>query len=112
VQRLNNMLLFHVWKSNHSFLKINYSRFQNQWVFGLCPLSSILKTQYNILETGSASVLRWGEGHTYSVGGPLERANFDCWTSPEEGNSSIFQNIWNMVQYNKLQWTHTYRWFP
>jgi hypothetical protein len=41
---------------------------QNYWVFGLCPVSHILKTrEHNISETGSVSILMWG-GHTYSVG--------------------------------------------
>jgi hypothetical protein len=32
---------------------------KNYWVFGLCPLSSILKTRkHNVSETGSVSVLR------------------------------------------------------
>jgi hypothetical protein len=32
---------------------------QNYWVFGLCPLSGILKTkEHKVSETGSVSVLR------------------------------------------------------
>jgi hypothetical protein len=33
---------------------------QDYWVFGLCPLSEILKNtkEHNILETGSVSLLR------------------------------------------------------
>jgi hypothetical protein len=39
---------------------------RNYWVFGLCPLPSILETRkHRILETGFVSVLRWGK--TYSV---------------------------------------------
>jgi hypothetical protein len=46
------------------------SHSQNYWVSGLCQSSGILKTrEYNILETGSVSILRSGGRHlTYSVG--------------------------------------------
>jgi hypothetical protein len=41
---------------------------QNYGVLGLCPLSGILrvKTREHVSETGSVSVLRWGD--IYSVG--------------------------------------------
>jgi hypothetical protein len=40
---------------------------RNYWVFALCPSSVILRTrEYNVSETESVSVLRWGG--TYSVG--------------------------------------------
>jgi hypothetical protein len=42
---------------------------QNYWVSGLCPSSGILNTRkHNVSKTGSISVLRKGEGDTYSVG--------------------------------------------
>jgi hypothetical protein len=42
---------------------------QNYWVSGLCPSTGILNTRkHNVTETASVSVLRWREGHTYSVG--------------------------------------------
>jgi hypothetical protein len=35
----------------------NYINTQNNWVFGLCPSSEILKTrEHNVLETGSVPV--------------------------------------------------------
>jgi hypothetical protein len=46
--------------------------FWNYWVFGLCPLSIILKNknkrEHNVLETGSVSIFRRRGGDTYSVG--------------------------------------------
>jgi hypothetical protein len=52
---------------------------QNYWVFGLCPLPSILETRKNsILETGSVSILRWGK--TPTLLSPLEGANLNHWT--------------------------------
>jgi hypothetical protein len=42
---------------------------QNYWVSGLCPPSGILNTRKrDVSQTGSVSVLRGGEGDTYSVG--------------------------------------------
>jgi hypothetical protein len=42
---------------------------QNYWVFGLCPSSYFLKIrEHNVSENEGVSVLRWGEGDTYSVG--------------------------------------------
>jgi hypothetical protein len=53
---------------------------QNYWVFGLCPLSGILKTRKNnISET--LSVLSSDEGETPTVLDPLERANLNHWTT-------------------------------
>jgi hypothetical protein len=53
---------------------------QNYWVFGLCPLSAVLKTrEHNISETGSISLLRLS-GETPTLLGPLERANLHHWT--------------------------------
>jgi hypothetical protein len=47
---------------------------QNDWVFGLCPLSSILATRkHNVSETPSVYVLRCGGWETPTVLGPLER---------------------------------------
>jgi isochorismate hydrolase len=47
---------------------------QNYWVSGLCPSSGILNIiKHNILETGSVSVLRCGQGDTYSAG-PLRKS--------------------------------------
>jgi hypothetical protein len=44
---------------------------QNYWVSGLRPSSGIVNTgKHNVSETGSASVLRRGEGDIYSVGHP------------------------------------------
>jgi hypothetical protein len=57
----------------------DYTR--NYWVFGLCSLSGILKTrEHNVSETGSVSVLRRG-GKTHTHLRPLERANFNHWTT-------------------------------
>jgi hypothetical protein len=57
-----------------SFLELT-RKAQSYWVLGLCPSSSILETRkYNISETGSVFVLRWG-GKTPIQLGPLERAN-------------------------------------
>jgi hypothetical protein len=47
---------------------------QNSWATGLCPPSRIQNTRkHNILETGSVSILRWGEGETPTELGPLEK---------------------------------------
>jgi hypothetical protein len=57
---------------------------QNYWVSGLRPSSGILNTRkHNVSETGSVSILRWGEGDTYSVG------SHKSWSGPviEEGVS-------------------------
>jgi hypothetical protein len=51
---------------------------QNYWGFGLFPSSIILETRKHVLETGSASILRWG-GKTPTQLGPLEGANLDHW---------------------------------
>jgi hypothetical protein len=67
---LCNLYLF----TAHKLLKIST---QNYWVFGLCPLSSILETRNcNVSETGSVSGLRWRE-KTPTQLGPLERANLN-----------------------------------
>jgi hypothetical protein len=43
---------------------------QNYWVSGLCPSSGILNTRkHNVSETGSVSIMKWGEGDTLL--GPL-----------------------------------------
>jgi hypothetical protein len=56
---------------------------QNYCDFGLCPSSGIPETrEYNVSETGSVSVLRWGVGETPTLLGPLERANLNHWTNP------------------------------
>jgi hypothetical protein len=42
---------------------------QDHWVSGLCPLSGIMKIiKHNVSETASVSILRRGEGNTYSGG--------------------------------------------
>jgi hypothetical protein len=52
---------------------------KNYWVFGLYPLSGILKSkEHNISETGSVSILRCRG--TPTLLDPLERANFSHWT--------------------------------
>jgi hypothetical protein len=50
---------------------------QNYWVFGLCPSSGIIETRkHSVSETGSVSVLRWGE-KTSTLLGPFEIANLN-----------------------------------
>jgi hypothetical protein len=55
---------------------------QNYWGFGLYPSSGFNnykeKDKHNVSETGSVSVLRWGE--TPILLGPLERVNLNHWT--------------------------------
>jgi hypothetical protein len=54
---------------------------QSYWVSGLCPSSEILKTtKQNVSETGSVSVLTWGE-ETSKLLGSLEGANLSYWTT-------------------------------
>jgi hypothetical protein len=56
---------------------------QNYWGFGRFQTSGILETRkYDVSETGSVSVLRWGRGKTPTQLGPLERANLNHWTDP------------------------------
>jgi hypothetical protein len=63
---------------------------QNYWVSGLCQSSGILNTRkHNVPETGSVSVLRWGETPTRLD--PLERANLD--PSHADGNRVSFRNV-------------------
>jgi hypothetical protein len=52
---------------------------QNYWVFGLCPLSSILETRkHNVSETGCFhSQVRGAGGKTPTLLGPIERANLN-----------------------------------
>jgi hypothetical protein len=60
--------LLGLWDSK---IELSYSNFtQNYGVFyGLCPSSGILyTTKHSVSEAGSVSVLRWGEGDTYSLG--------------------------------------------
>jgi hypothetical protein len=47
----------------------------NNWVFGLCPLSAILKKtrEHNILEIGFASILKWESLEKYPEFGSLIR---------------------------------------
>jgi hypothetical protein len=53
---------------------------QNYWISGLCPSSEILNSRkHNVSETGSVSVLRRGEGDTFSVES-FRRANLNYWT--------------------------------
>jgi hypothetical protein len=55
-------------------------RWDNYWVFGLCPSSGILETRkHNVSETGSVSVLR-REWKTPTQLGPVERANLSYYT--------------------------------
>jgi hypothetical protein len=61
----------------------------NYWVFGLCPSCGILETRkHNVLETGSVSVLRWGED-TYSVG-----LCFLVSRLPDDGQSPKTHQFW------------------
>jgi hypothetical protein len=42
---------------------------QNHWICGHCPSSGVINIRkYNVSETGSVSVFRWGEEDTNSVG--------------------------------------------
>jgi hypothetical protein len=53
----------------HLFIRIwGVLTMENDWVFGLCPLSRILNIRkHDLSETGSVSIHRWGEEDTYSV---------------------------------------------
>jgi hypothetical protein len=92
---------------------------QNHWVCKLCPSSEIVNTRkHNVSETESFSVLRWGEGDTYSVGSlrksqpqlldlVLSNHWIECSNrvvvplpSPEDGNRSSSQNICFLVIQN------------
>jgi hypothetical protein len=60
-------------------------KLQNYWVFGLFLSSIIVGTRkYDILETGSVSVLRREEGgKTPTQLGPLDRANLNHWRTQD-----------------------------
>jgi hypothetical protein len=64
-----------------SGLSVNHLKIhpaQNYWVFGLCPLSTILETRkHRVSETGSVSILRWGK--TPTLLSPSERADLNHW---------------------------------
>jgi hypothetical protein len=59
--------------------------------FGLCPSFSILENRkHKVSETGSPSVLGWGEGETPTMLGRLERANHNhCWCYVTDIQSDI-----------------------
>jgi hypothetical protein len=75
---------------------------QNYWVSELCPTSRILNTRKNnVSETGSVSVLRWGDGDTYSVGSlrkskplSLETLCFLVFRIPDNGESPNTHWLW------------------
>jgi hypothetical protein len=57
-------------------LNLKDSNTQNYRISGLWPSFGILNTRkHDGSETGSVSALRWGEGKTHTLLGPLERAN-------------------------------------
>jgi hypothetical protein len=52
-------LMYSDHRSAMIFILTNNTTFQNHWVFGLCPSSSILKARkHNVSETGLSSILR------------------------------------------------------
>jgi hypothetical protein len=77
----------HVTVNSENVLTMVYDT-ENYWVSGLCPSSGIVETRkHNVSETGSVSVLRWGEAP--SLLGPLERANHSQWTTHVSINTAI-----------------------
>jgi hypothetical protein len=70
---------------------------QNYWGFRLLPFSGTLETrEHSVSETESVSFP--GEtGNTPTLLGPLERANLNHWTSPEDGNRSSFETLCFLV---------------
>jgi hypothetical protein len=66
---------------------------KNYGVFGLCPLSGILKPrERSVLETGFVSVLRW-KRKAHTLLGPLESANLKHWTWTKSKNLVILSVI-------------------
>jgi hypothetical protein len=91
---------------------------QNYWGFWTFSIVRYLENRkHDVLETGSVSVLRWGERETPTQLGPLEIANqwlslalskgsywVGVFPSPEDGNRSSFRNVVFSSLYNTGRW--------
>jgi hypothetical protein len=68
-----DMVIWPQTKQNFKDKPVEYPYAQIHWVSEFCPSSGNLTTRKNkVSDTGSLSVLRRGEGDTYSVG-PLSK---------------------------------------